>query len=166
MIEEVFAKPAARAIIEKEDGGASCILLQRRQKEGGGQTNGLIELAGGKIREYENVFDALRREVWEETGLTVTKIEGEEKLESDEVNGVRCISFEPFCTVQNLNGVYSLMVHAFICRAEGEPVSSTEETQDIHWEKLDTVQQLVERTPEKVFSLDLMILKKYLKHKR
>jgi len=31
----------------------------------------MIEIPAEKIREYESVFDALRREVWEETGLNI-----------------------------------------------------------------------------------------------
>lgn len=76
---EVFAKPAVSAIIEKVEFGERFVLLQRRQKDNGGETNGLFEIAGGKVREYENIYDALRREVWEETGLKITEISGEDK---------------------------------------------------------------------------------------
>lgn len=160
---ELFAKPAVSAIIEKTEHGKRYILLQRRQKKDGGETNGLFEIAGGKIREYENIFDALRREVWEETGLEVTRIFGEETCERGGVGGAEVISFEPFCTVQNLSGIYSLIMHTFICRAEGEPLQSTNETADIHWEPIEGVKQMLEVTPEKIFPMDILPLKKYLK---
>ena len=74
---EVFAKPCVGAIIEKNIDGIPHILLQTRQKPGGDETNGKLEIPAGKIREYEGIFDALRREVREETGLRITKISGE-----------------------------------------------------------------------------------------
>ena len=68
MTKEVFAKPCVGAIIKKVVGNEPYILLQTRQKEDGNETNGMLEIPAGKIREYEDVFSALRREVWEETG--------------------------------------------------------------------------------------------------
>ncbi len=59
---ETFAKPAVGAIIEKSEKGERYILIQERQKENGGIENGMLELPAGKIREFENIFDALRRE--------------------------------------------------------------------------------------------------------
>lgn len=77
MIKEIFAKPCVGAIIEKIIDGEKYILVQTRQKEDGCETNGMIEIPAGKIREYENVFSALRREVREETGLEIIKIYGD-----------------------------------------------------------------------------------------
>lgn len=78
-MKEVFAKPAVGAIIEKKENGKDYILIQTRQKENDCHTNGMIEVVGGKIREYENIFSALAREVQEETGLKLTKIIGQEE---------------------------------------------------------------------------------------
>lgn len=64
---EIFAKPAVGAIIEKIEQGKRYILIQTRNKESGGIENGMTEIPAGKIREYENIFDALRREIWEES---------------------------------------------------------------------------------------------------
>lgn len=84
---EVFCKPCVGAIIRKTVDGERYLLIQERQKVDGGNQNGLLEIPAGKIREYENIFSALRREVWEETGLKITKIEGEELVQSSVVNG-------------------------------------------------------------------------------
>ena len=51
----------------------------------------MIEIPAGKVREYENMFTALRREVWEETGLNIIKIYGEENTVSSEINGYSTI---------------------------------------------------------------------------
>ena len=54
-MKEVFAKPAVGAIIEKNENGKNYILIQTRQKENDCHTNGMIEVVGGKIREYEKI---------------------------------------------------------------------------------------------------------------
>lgn len=159
---EVFAKPAVSAIIEKIEDGTRYILLQRRQKETSDGTNGLIEIVGGKIREYENIFDALRREVREETGLSITEIYGESERQEADINGTKVMSFQPFCTVQNRSGIYSLVMHTFICHAEGEPIHSTNETSDIHWESVEAVKEMLETEPQKIFPMDILPLKKYM----
>jgi len=65
---EVFAKPAVAGIIEKEIDEKSYILIQNRSKENAPNEEGLIEIPAGRVREYENVYDCLRREIYEETG--------------------------------------------------------------------------------------------------
>ncbi len=67
---ETFAIPCVGALIRRTVEGRPCVLLQERRKPGVGIEDGLLELPAGKLREYENVFEALHREVHEETGLT------------------------------------------------------------------------------------------------
>lgn len=159
---EQFAKPAAAAIIRKEINGEEYLLIQEREKEEGGSDNGLLEISAGKIREYENVFDALRREVFEETGLVITKIEGEEESVCTMINGNTIVSFQPYCMTQNLSGAYSLLVHTFLCRAEGELLKETNETKNIRWEKAEDVRKLLISEPESIFLLHINALKQYL----
>jgi len=161
-MEEIFAKPCAGAIIEKIIDGEKCILIQTRQKEDGGESNGMLELPAGKIREYEEIFSALRREVREETGLNITKIHGEENAVSVKTNGVITVSFAPFCITQNLSGAYSIILNTFLCEAEGELLEKTNETENIRWMRLSDVKRLVEEEPEKVFFMHIIALKKYL----
>ena len=86
---EKFAIPCVSAIIEKIVNNEKYILIQTRQKEDGAETNGMLEIPAGKIREYENVFVALRREVKEETGLTITKILGEDRQVSKILRNIK-----------------------------------------------------------------------------
>ena len=158
---ERFAIPCVGAIIEREVDGVPCILLQTRDKPGGGDTNGKLELPAGKLREYEGVYDALRREVWEETGLRVTEIDGEAQAVEIDVEGVRTVAFSSFCTTQNLCGAYSIVLHTFVCRAEGEPLPCTEETRDIGWVPRQTVCELLQQHPESFFFMHVCALKKY-----
>ena len=161
-MEEVFAKPCVGAIIEKCIDNEKYILIQTREKEDGGNTNGMIEIPAGKIREYEDVFSTLRREVWEETGLTITRIHGEESATSTEVAGVTTISFTPYCITQNLSGAYSIILNTFLCEADGELAVDTNETRDIHWMKVSDLRNLIEENPEKIFFMHINALKKYL----
>ncbi len=164
-MKEQFAKPAVAAIIERTIENETYILMQERKKENDLNTNGLIEIAAGKIREYESVFDALKREVYEETGLTVTKIMGQEQTEYAINPTASIMGFTPFYITQNLDGIYSLIVMTFICEGEGEPVSNTNETINIHWVKLEEAASLLEKFPEKIFPMHLLSLKKYIQYK-
>ncbi len=160
---EKFAKPAVGAIIEKQINGEKFILIQERQKENGEKENGMVEIPAGKIREYENIFKALRREVKEETGLIITKINGEECGLESCVNGNKVISFQPYCVTQNLSGAYSLILNTFICEADGILAESTNETQNIHWEKADIIKDMLKDNPDSLFLMHVNALKKYLK---
>lgn len=162
MPNEVFANPCVGAIIEKSIDGIPHILLQTRQKPGGDETNGKLEIPAGKIREYESVWDALRREVREETGLRVTEIRGEDAVSAVCSGGAQTIAVEPFCVTQNLSGAYSILLLTFICQAEGELLERTEETEEIRWVPVSAVERMVREEPERFFFMHLQGLRKYL----
>ncbi len=162
MKDEIFAKPAVGTIIEKEDNGEKYILIQTRHKEGAEIENGMLEIPAGKIREYENIFDTLRREVLEETGLTVTKITGEKNIIEDDVNSYKVITFVPFCSTQNLSGGYSIILQTFICEAEGDLLDNSNETKDIHWISIDELKKLYINNRDTFYPLHVNAIKKYL----
>ena len=159
---EKFAIPCVAAIIEKIVNNEKYILIQTRQKEDGAETNGMLELPAGKIREYENIFRALRREVKEETGLTITKILGEDRQISNLIGSNEVISYTPYCVTQNLSGAYSIILNTFLCEAEGELLTETNESQNIHWMKIEELKKIFKNNPEKIFLLHINALQKYL----
>lgn len=161
-MKEIFAIPAVGAIIVKKIENKDFILVQTREKNTTDGTNGLLEIPAGKIREYENIFEALRREVWEETGLQVTKIQGENESNYLDVSGNITIMFSPYCVTQNLSGAYSIILSTFICEAEGELLERTDETKDIRWMPKDELKKIVENSPESIFLMHINALKKYL----
>lgn len=158
---EIFAKPAVGAIIEKTNKGKRYILIQERHKEDGGFENGMIEFPAGKVREYENILDTLCREVYEETGLRITSIRGEENMVSDTTNGYETISILPFLITQNLSGGYSIVLQTFICHAEGELLIKTNETTNIRWEEIEIVEMMIIENPQLFYPLHINSLKKY-----
>lgn len=159
---EKFTVPCVAAIIEKITNNEKYILIQTRQKEDGAETNGMLELPAGKIREYENIFEALRREVKEETGLSITKILGEDNQISNFIKGNEVISYTPYCITQNLSGAYSIILNTFLCEAEGELLTETNESQNIHWIKIEEFKKILKNNPEKIFLLHINALQKYL----
>ena len=139
---EKFTVPCVAAIIEKIVNNEKYILIQTRQKEDGAETNGMLELPAEKIREYENIFEALRREVKEETGLSITKILGEDNQISNFIKGNEVISYTPYCITQNLSGAYSIILNTFLCEAKRELLTETNESQNIHWIKIEEFKKL------------------------
>ena len=159
---EKFAVPCVAAIIEKIINNEKYILIQTRQKEDGAETNGMLEIPAGKIREYENIFEALKREVKEETGLTITRILGEDRQISNLIGGNEVISYTPYCVTQNLSGAYSIILNTFLCEAKGELLTETNESQNIHWIKIKELKKIFKNYPEKIFLLHINALQKYL----
>ena len=162
MVQEIFAKPCVGAIIARVIDGERHILLQTRRKEDGEETNGMIEIPAGKIREYENIFSALRREVWEETGLNITKIFGEDESVSRRTGDITTVSFEPYCVTQNLSGAYSIILHTFLCEADGDLLSATNESENIRWAGLGELKRLIEEEQERIFFIHRNALEKYI----
>jgi 8-oxo-dGTP pyrophosphatase MutT (NUDIX family) len=62
--------PIVSAIIERDRNGEKEILVQTRWKpDRDPHYSGTIEIPAGGMYRYENVYDAVKREVLEETGL-------------------------------------------------------------------------------------------------
>ena len=159
---EVFAKPGVGGIIIRNIDGVDYILIQERCKEGGGAENGLIEIPAGKIREFENIFDCLKREIWEETGLKVIEIEGESDAVTIEANGYKVLNYTPFACAQNLEGIYPIMVQTFICKVEGEALERTNETKNIRWISLKELKDMLDNKENEFYPMHVVALKKIL----
>lgn len=162
IMQEVFAIPAVGAIIIKKLDDKEYILIQKRNKGSTDGTDGLLELPAGKIRVYENIFDALRREVWEETGLRVTTVYGEGACDAFRGAGGTTVICTPYCITQNLSGAYSIILNTFLCEAEGSLLERTDEASDIRWVERQLLKEAVNNTPEQFFFMHIQALRKYL----
>lgn len=112
---EQFSIPGVGGIIVKEHEGEKYILLQTRIKPHALYEDGLLEIPAGKIRAFENIFEALKREIKEETGLEVVEILGESISTVYKGNNYKVVNFMPFSCAQNIQGEYPIMVFVFIC---------------------------------------------------
>lgn len=160
-MDEKFTIPGVGGIIQSNINGEDVILIQKRSKnplEG----TGVFEIPAGKIREFENIFDCLRREIKEETGLDVVEILGEKEAEIIRKPDYTVVNYQPFCCSQNTCGKYPIMVHTFICRATGKLVTKTNETEEIGWITLDELKKRFEDGDDWLYPMHITTLKKYL----
>jgi ADP-ribose pyrophosphatase len=162
---EPLAKPGVAGIIEKSIDGCEYILIQERYKNDAASENGLLEIPAGKIREFESIFDCLRREVMEETGLEVTEIEGEKEAVVYKNNGYEVLSYVPFSSAQNISGSYPIMVQTFICKVKGEALQKSNESRNIKWMSLNELRELLLKDEKMFYPMHVTALKKYLSHK-
>lgn len=160
---ERFSIPGVGGIVIKERFGEPHILMQARWKKDAPSENGLIEIPAGKIRAFESIFDALRREIKEETGLTVTKIMGEERAPIYEAGEYRVIHFTPFSCAQNVAGKYPIMVFVFLCHVEGELLPYSDEAKHYRWVSVSKLKIML-KEPGQLYPMHVDTLHKYVEH--
>ena len=163
---EKYAIPGAGAIIEKKINGEIHILLQTRIKKDRKCENGLFEIPAGKIREFENIYDCLRREIKEETNLDLTYIKGETKAKIVKQNNYKVLNYKPFCCAQNIGKDYPILVNIFLCEAKGDLKRNKEETNNLKWEKISNLSNLLKKEKEQFYSMHISTLKKYLNYRK
>lgn len=158
---EKFMIPAVTALISMEVEGDKFLLIQERWKNNVLE-DGLLEIPGGKIREFENIFDALRREVSEETGYKVTYIYGEEKSIITKSNNYEVINYECFYSSQNLGKNYPIMTNFFLCEVEGNRLEESDESKNINWISLRKLKEIINSNPEKFYPMHIEAIRKYI----
>ena len=131
----------SRAIIERFAPNGVEVVIQLRTKAG----QICYEFPGGRINPYESFFDALRREVKEETGLDIINIKGKDnciQTESNDIFEVEC--FQPYAVYQTLRGPVDSMGVYFRCNAEGELLIFGDGTKDIKWVSVEELQYMLD----------------------
>lgn len=159
-----YAIPVISVIIERETDSGKEILIQTRIAKYDKLYYGCIEIPAGKIDRFENIFETVKREVKEETGLEVIEIKPDVKSEIYTTGrGDASFVFQPYCGQQLLKGNIPWVGFVFICKVkEGLLKAAEGETKDLHWIKLDKLNELVKNAPEKIFALQLSVLDFYL----
>jgi 8-oxo-dGTP pyrophosphatase MutT (NUDIX family) len=154
------------AIIERERGGEIEVLVQTRWKPDRDPLfSGTLEIPAGAMAQYENVYDAISREVLEETGLKVTGFKPDVRTKAHTSKGNDCFAFVPFCCQQQLKGEWPRVGFVFICTVEDKaPVPAAGEVKNIQWMKKSELKRILEETPEKIFVLQSGVLDYYLNY--
>ncbi|OIK06809.1 NUDIX domain-containing protein [Bacillus sp. MUM 13] len=132
-----------RAIITRQTPEGREIIIQKRDKPYEGSIP--YELPGGQVEEYESLYDALVREVKEETGLEVTLIKGQEDriITKEENSAVEAVT--PFCVYQTLHGPVDSMGAYFLCEVKGEILSDGDATKEVQWIKVEELRRRLEK---------------------
>lgn len=159
-----IALPFVSAIVEREKDGETEVLVQTRWRpQAEWNYHGTIEIPAGVLdKGFEDVTEAVKREVKEETGLNVTEIVGFEKTKIHSPNNDASYAFRPFACSQQLKGGLPWVGFAFICRVEeGETKYQEDETRNVRWIKKSELRKEFEKSPEKFFTLHLGTLEMY-----
>lgn len=154
------ALPFTGGIIERNlsDGSVELLLQTRWKPEKDPIYSGTFEFPAGVLdKGYENIYDTLKREILEETGLILKEIKNDSQTKMFSPRGDDCsFGFKPFCNVQQLKNGKPWIGSIFICEVEdGEPISQKSEAKDVKWVKREEVRKMFENTPEKFFTLEL-----------
>ena len=162
--ENTHPVPVVSAIIERQRAyGQVEILIQTRWKlKKDPKYSGVLEIPAGTIKMNENIYDALRREVYEETGLRVINFRPNVHTNTHEQHGDDSFAFVPYCCQQQTHQLNRLGF-VFLCSVEeGKPVAAKDETKDPHWVTREELKKLLEKSPERFFTFQLGALDYYI----
>lgn len=127
--------PNVAALVYSQD--RSHLLLQRRDKPNEA-VRGRLEIPGGRWAAGESAAEAVRREVFEETGVSVL-----EMLESSQRHdfpaGLAVDASQPSLVVAGLAGAYPALLVIYECIGEGSPRPVPGETAAPAWWALEDV---------------------------
>lgn len=154
-----LAIPYVGAIVERNTNGVKEVLLQTRWMPHYDKLySGCLEFPAGRLDvPYENIYDALAREIHEETGLTLKTVKRDNRTKIYSAKKTdQSFGFKPFCCTQQLKDGKPWIGFVFICEVEdGELSSQLSEAKDAKWVPADEVRRLLKDSPEKFFGLEL-----------
>jgi 8-oxo-dGTP pyrophosphatase MutT (NUDIX family) len=155
--------PAVTAIIERYHNKKLEVLIETRWKpRSDPKYTGTLELPSGKVNPNETVFQALLREVYEETGLKINNILPYNKLKIYSFNEDVSYAFVPFCCLQQKVGNKNWISFVFRCTVEKEdPNTKTAGQIDVRWIKISELKDIVKNKPEMINTFHLSVLQLY-----
>jgi 8-oxo-dGTP diphosphatase len=159
--EPVVVPNVAALVLGEPD--LSTVLLQRRDKPGE-VVRGRWEVPGGRWRAGESAAEAVRREVEEETGLTVGTISSPtETFEAAPHIGIDVS--EPAVVVVGVDGAYPSLHVVIECTARGEPRALSDETAEPTWWPIDGLHEALNDRPDDFVWQSRAILEAWLRRR-
>lgn len=157
---EKSVKFVVNAIALMCEEGKEYILLQENKKL---KANDIMyELLGGVIRESENVYGCLRREL-NAKGFEVTKIFGEDKCnELSNEEGLFTV-FKPFCVSQSFNDNNSIISNTILCEVDKEKVKNVSNKCAFKWVCTDDLKAMLVDHKENIVAYNIAALKLFCK---
>ena len=152
----------ARAIIERNSPSGIEIVLQTRNKPHEGAPS--LELPGGRVEEFESLLDAVKREVFEETGLMLSHIEGMDTRIVSQTKDTEVECVQPFAVYQTTKGPADSMGVYFRCQAEGNLLELGDDTLNPHWVSVGQVAEWIKQGTDKFSWIDCAGLILYINH--
>jgi 8-oxo-dGTP pyrophosphatase MutT (NUDIX family) len=120
--------PVLRVVVV--DHAGDHILLQRRDS-GGETVRGLLEIPGGRWRSGESPVACAIREVFEETGIQLTHVDG---VEIDAIDANRSIaSIRPLVVVAGVDGGFPAVHTVLVAKGSGTIVAEDGASADVRW---------------------------------
>ena len=151
---ESLVVPMVAALVSP-DPSADRLLLQRRDKRDAAR--GRWEIPMGRWQAGETPEEAVAREVEEETGLRVVRVDAPARVH-EAASGRSFLALEPLTVTVGVAGAYPALHLAFACIAEGEPRPVPGETADPRWVPVPEVIEMV-GCPEQFTGPTLAILR-------
>jgi 8-oxo-dGTP diphosphatase len=136
--------PVIRAIT-RSAANPERLILQRRD-DPTESVRGAFEIPGGRWRAGEDPLVAITREVHEETGLHLVRVEGIELDRLDERRAIASVS--PLVVVAGVDGAFPALHVVLVADASGEPRSMPGESADVRWWHIDDVRAAMARERE------------------
>lgn len=126
--------------------------------------SGALEIPAGTLEAYEDVYDAITREVFEEAGLKVSRFKPDIRTKVHTNRGDQAYAFVPFCCQQETKG-RTRVGFVFLCEVEDwELIPAEREVKDIRWMKRAELRKLMEEKPEEIFTFQLGALDYYFNY--
>ena len=152
------ALPFVGGIIERKNQDETELLIQTRWKANVDPVySGTLEFPAGVLdKPFESIYGALKREIYEETGLHLKRIVSEDKTSEFSPNNDKSFGFRPFCCVQQLKNDKPWVGFIFLCEVElGKIIPQVDEVKEIRWIKKSEFEKIFRESPEKIFTLEL-----------
>lgn len=155
---EKSVKFVVNAIALMCEEGKEYILLQENKKL---KANDIMyELPGGVIRESENVYGCLRREL-NAKGFEVTKIFGEDKCNELSNEEEALTVFKPFCVSQSFTDNNSIIANTILCEVDKEKVKNVSNKSGFKWVCTDALEEMLIAQKENISAHNIAALKSF-----